>query len=113
MHGRRRIARQVAEAVCLLVVCACFSRAQSNPAPTTIRYHFGDDLRWADPGFDDSAWPVAELGRWPAPSFYSDGFVWVRLRLPVRSDAGEGLAIRAMGPSSFSADEFFVNGALV
>jgi hypothetical protein len=26
----------------------------------TVRYHFGDDPAWANPNFDDSAWPVAQ-----------------------------------------------------
>jgi hypothetical protein len=47
------------------------------------------------------------------PPFDSDGFVWVRLRLPVRSDAVGPLDIRIGEPRVFSAYEVFVNGVLV
>src|SRR5262249_10904617 len=64
-----------------------FCRAQPTQQPAStpiVRYQFGDDpegkLGWANPDFDDSAWPVAINGMWPEPAFYSDGFVWVRCR---------------------------------
>ena len=66
--------------------------AQPAPAPPVpaVRYHFGDDpdgsKGWANANFDDNAWPVAQQGAWPRPAFYSDGFVWIRFRVPVRAD---------------------------
>ncbi len=84
------------------------------------RYHFGDDpdgkLGWADPNFDDSSWTVATQGRWPIPAFYSDGFMWVRARIPVPSGVAGPLAIRdtqnfgATVNGFVAADEVFVNG---
>lgn len=105
----------------LVLIVACLPRlwsetgaAASTPVPSeTVRYHFGDDARWADPNFDDSAWPVAQQGQWPMPPFYSDGFVWVRMRVPVRSDAAGPLAIRMLSPRDMTAGEIFVNGSLV
>jgi phosphoserine phosphatase RsbU/P len=104
----------------VLVVCPTRSQAQANPAP--VRYHFGDDpdgkLGWADPNFDDRGWPVAANGRWPMPPFYSDGFIWLRFRIPVRSDASGSLAARSsrepfVGAAPFTvADELYVDGAL-
>ena len=47
------------------------------------------------------------------PPFKSDGFVWVRLHLPIQSDAQRPLAIRIGQPRAFSAYEVFVNGVLV
>jgi phosphoserine phosphatase RsbU/P len=95
---------------------------QSQPVPP-VRYHFGDNANsgapWADPNFDDSSWPIAQGGRWPMPAFYSDGFVWVRVRVPVRSDAMGPLAVHItenslLGSSSFPvADEAYVNGLSV
>ena len=90
---------------------------QAQPA-APVRYHFGDDpdskRGWANRDFDDSAWPVAQQGQWPEPAFYSDGFVWVRFHIPVRSDTTEPLAIRVITPQHvLTADEVFVNGALV
>jgi phosphoserine phosphatase RsbU/P len=84
------------------------------------RYHFGDDpdgkLGWADPNFDDSSWPVASEGRWPIPAFYSSGFIWVRVRIPVPDGVAGPLAIRDTHISGeavdglIAADEVFVNG---
>lgn len=90
-------------------------RAASTPI---VRYQFGDDpegrLGWANPDFDDSAWPVAINGMWPEPGFYSDGFVWVRCRTQVPSDTAEPLAIRVEFPSqTFLADEVRINGRMV
>lgn len=87
------------------------------------RYQFGDDpdgkLGWADPNFDDSAWPAATQGRWPIPAFYSSGFIWVRVRIPVPVSVADPLAIRVTEKSDatvngyVAADEVFVNGVQV
>ncbi len=101
---------------------ATCAHAQSAPqsAATQVCYHFGDDpdgkLGWASPNFDDSAWPVAKDGKWPMPTFYSDGFVWVRVRVPLSSETHAPLAIRTAGSLTWklstltAADELFVNG---
>jgi len=64
-----------------------------NPAPAGIhgvinvegpwRFQLGDDLRWAEPAFDDSSWPVVTLSQ-PLtsqgfPSY--TGYAWYRLHL--------------------------------
>ena len=59
----------------------------SLAANAQIRYYFGDDPRWADPQFDDSAWPVVEKDAFPAPPQQGNGFVWVRQR--VTAPAGD------------------------
>ena len=72
----------------LLAVFLCVppARAQQTQPPAEIRYHFGDEsdgkLGWANPNFDDSAWPIAKDGSWPTPPIDSDGFVWVRYHIP-------------------------------
>jgi hypothetical protein len=87
-----------------------------------MRYHFGDDpdgkLGWANPNFDDRSWPIAQRGSWPIPAFYSDGFMWIRARVPVRSDAAGSLALRATEKADLTdsyvvSDEIFVNGSRV
>ncbi|MDE3185949.1 MAG: serine/threonine-protein phosphatase [Acidobacteriota bacterium] len=78
-----------------------------------VRYHFGDDARWADPDFDDSAWAVAQRGRWPVPPYDSNGFIWVRVRVPARGVAAGPLALCVRGKNVLIADEIFVNGVLV
>ena len=90
--------------------------AASTAGP--VRYHFGDDPNgakgWANPNTDDSSWPVAQQGRWPEPVFDSDGFVWVRMLVPVRSDTAEPLALRIVDLSrAWMANEVFVNGVRV
>jgi hypothetical protein len=95
----------------------------SNQSDGAVRYHFGDDpdghLGWADPNLDDSSWPVAQQGHWPIPTFYSSGFIWVRVRIPVSSSITGPLAIRdtqRYGESIngfVAADQIFVNGVQV
>ncbi|HEU5457152.1 MAG TPA: SpoIIE family protein phosphatase [Terracidiphilus sp.] len=86
---------------------------QTQPIPP-VRYHFGDDAQWANPNFDDSAWPVLSHGGWPLPPFDSDGFIWVRQRVPVGNNGSDALALRIRNRSSFQiADEIYVNGVLV
>ena len=67
------------------------ARAQQTQPPAEIRYHFGDDpdghLGWANPNFDDSAWPVAKDGQWPLPPLDSNGFIWLRYHIPIRAAA--------------------------
>jgi phosphoserine phosphatase RsbU/P len=105
--------------IALLLACvACSTRSQAQSGPAPVRYHYGDNPAWADPSFDDSAWPIAENGKWPMPPFYSDGFIWVRLRVPVRSDASGPLAVRSsrdffVGALPFTlANELYVGGVL-
>ncbi len=95
--------------------------AQISAPVFPARYHLGDgpSLTWADPRFDDSAWPIAQRGQWPTPPFYSDGVVWVRMRIPVRTDAVGPLALRSsrdsiLGGLPFGlADQVYVNRVLV
>ncbi len=101
----------------LFAACAPWSPAEAASAPAEpaaqVRYHFGDDPRWAAPNFDDSAWPVAHQGQWPVPPYDSDGFIWVRVRVPTREAAAGPLALRLRDKNVLIADEIFVNGVLV
>jgi hypothetical protein len=47
---------------------------------------FGDDPKWADPAFDDSAWPVATGQLIPTPPPASDEMVWLRYQVAVPPD---------------------------
>lgn len=73
------------------------SLAQPPQQITPVRYHFGDDaegkLGWADSNFDDASWPVASHGRLPAPAFFSDGFVWLRIHVPAPAGLTGPLAL--------------------
>jgi hypothetical protein len=97
-------------------------QAQQPEPPAEIRYHFGDDpdakLGWANPSFDDSAWPVAKDSQWPMPHFYSNGLIWVRYHIPVRADASGPLAVRSWRDFNMNglpyalAVELYVDGVL-
>ena len=102
-----------------LLLLSAVHPASAQPAPATpapaVRYQFGDDpdgsKRWANANFDDSSWPVAPKDMWPRPPFYSDGFVWIRFRVPVRTDTMEPLALRVSSvQNTLIAYEVFVNG---
>jgi phosphoserine phosphatase RsbU/P len=47
------------------------------------RFQVGDDPRWSDPGFDDSAWPTLTLSRPLTEQGFDSyaGYGWYRLRL--------------------------------
>jgi sigma-B regulation protein RsbU (phosphoserine phosphatase) len=47
------------------------------------RFQVGDDPRWADPGFDDSAWPTVSLSKPLTEQGFDTytGYGWYRLRL--------------------------------
>ena len=92
----------------LLIATGLASAAEPLP-----RYRFGDEPRWADPKFDDSGWPEAKNGRWPAPPDGS-GMIWVRFRIPVAADYTGPLAIASntVGASSLP-DQIWVNGCEV
>ena len=102
--------------VLLTIVAAQVARAQSTQLP--IRYHFGDDPRWASPDFDDSSWPIAPDAGWPLPPFYSSGMVWVRMQVSATPDAGDSLALRLLGAnyggrsyaSDYASEQIFLDG---
>src|SRR5215469_13136482 len=102
----------------LIVFCTLLvpAHAQTRTASTqtAVRYHFGDDAHWADPNLDDSQWPIAEDGRVPTRSRDRDGFVWVRMRVPVEKNAQAPLAIYLsgldVGPIAW---QLYVNGVAV
>jgi phosphoserine phosphatase RsbU/P len=47
------------------------------------RFQVGDDPRWADPGYDDSAWPTVVLSKGLSEQGFDSytGYGWYRLRL--------------------------------
>jgi hypothetical protein len=87
------------------------SLAQSAPSPT-VRYHYGDNPAWADPGFDDSSWSHASSGVWIPPK--SGGFVWVRIHMAWPTAASAPLALREtqfeLAPP---AEEIYLSGVLL
>src|ERR1700679_1150879 len=55
------------------------------------RFHTGDDLQWAQPGYDDSSWELLRGDKtWGAqthPSYV--GFAWYRKRIDVTAARGQ------------------------
>jgi hypothetical protein len=94
------------------------------------KFHTGDDSRWADPNFDDSAWETLDLTAPPGahdsdvglsgyvPGWTSHGhrgywgYAWYRLRMSVSAPAGDTLAL-AGPPDVDSAYQVFFNGELL
>jgi hypothetical protein len=90
------------------------------------KFHPGDDMAWADPGFDDSAWKTidltppegsadATLGTsgyipgWTAQGYPRlTGYAWYRLHVNVE-DASRSLALK-MPDSADDAYQVFANG---
>jgi hypothetical protein len=91
------------------------AQSAAAPAQTVVRYHYGDDadghLGWAHGDFDDSSWPIAPHGRPPVPPFASDGFLWIRARVPVPDGVAEPLALQSRASRSGpDVQELFSNG---
>lgn len=94
------------------------------------KFHTGDDPRWAEPTFDDSAWESVDLsappdandgdvGITPYTSGWSSkghpgyqGYAWYRLRFAVTPPSGETLAL--LGPWAVdSSYQVYVGGILL
>jgi stage II sporulation SpoE-like protein len=66
--------------------------------------HAGDNLTWAQPGFDSSAWPAVDLeDMGPA----STGWRWFRKRITVGANAPE---VRLLLEAGVGTYELYVNG---
>ncbi|MBL8214025.1 MAG: serine/threonine-protein phosphatase [Bryobacterales bacterium] len=74
---------------------------------TGARFHRGDDLRWADPAFDDSGWELVASGRWLRLEDFQTNRLWIRTRVVVPSGEQAGIVVR------WCACEFYLNGKLV
>jgi hypothetical protein len=102
----------------------------SVPLDGPWRFKTGDDLRWADPRFDDRSWATLSLGApanandgdqgishyaagWAAHGYgrYS-GFAWYRIRVASAMPGDGDLAL--LGPAMVdSAYQMYVNGRLL
>src|SRR4051812_7365509 len=107
--------------------------ARGHPGPTWIsantsaRIRIGDDPRWADPAYDDSAWPEVDLNELPP----GRDIYWLRIRMTIapndtpefarlansvtgiRHDVGERIrrfGVNALAVESASAQELFWQG---
>lgn len=115
--------------------------AAANTVPITLgqsvvplngpwKFHTGDDPRWADPSFDDSAWETIDLTSPPGahdadvgltgyvPGWTAKGhsgywgYAWYRMRVSVAAPPGDRLAL-AGPPDVDDAYQLFLNGQLL
>lgn len=138
-----------AACVAIWLLCMCVFRAANAATATTIatgdavtigyaalplngpwRFHVGDDPRWADPAFDDSAWEGVDLTPPPGardndvglPGYVAGwqarghagyyGYAWYRMRVTVAAPPGRRLAVA--GPFAVdSAYQLYANGRLL
>jgi sigma-B regulation protein RsbU (phosphoserine phosphatase) len=76
------------------------------------RFHPGDDLRWADPAFDDSQWPLIHGDRGWSGQGYKNmaGSAWYRAKILVPAGVGP-LAIYV--PIIGTSYQLFADGQLI
>ena len=94
------------------------------------KFHTGDDLRWADPGFDDSGWESVDLTAppdahdadvgltgyvpgWTAQGHRAySGYAWYRIAISLTTSSGQALAL-AGPPDVDDVYQVFFNGRLL
>jgi hypothetical protein len=76
------------------------------------RFHTGDNLQWALPGFDDSGWSLLDLDKSWAQQGYKgySGYAWYRIRLQLPATETP-LALLLHVPANSA--EVFIDGRLV
>ncbi|HEX2642442.1 MAG TPA: ATP-binding protein, partial [Thermoanaerobaculia bacterium] len=93
--------------------------ASSKPQAEPWKARAGDDPRWANPAFDDSAWPAVPLpATWKKQGFSGlDGYVWfrreVRLDPEARLAAARGELSLLLGASRYGGYEVYAGGQRV
>jgi len=84
------------------------------PIDGSWQFHEGDDLRWAQPEFDDSKWePIETDAPWGVqghPSYA--GFAWYRRHIDILPSAGATHDYRILIPHAEDAYEVYWNGKL-
>lgn len=123
---RIRFSRFRLFALACAVVCAaglpCGARAQTidlestrlpiSQVDSTWRFHVGDDARWAQPGFDDAAWPFLH----PAVDWTKQGYpkqtelAWFRFRLRAPAHT-ESLVLEL--PAIAKSYQLFLDGKMI
>jgi len=97
--------------LCCMNLFAAVAPAAISATPE-VRYHFGDNVTWADPGVNDSSWAVAPGGQFRLPSYHSDGIVWIRFNVPVSADSAARVSVWLVNPHATS-EQVFLDGKLI
>ena len=101
----------------VLPVRAQMFDASSAGGPVTItapwRFHPGDDRQWAQPGFDDSQWPLLRIDQvWGKQGYRGlSGYAWYRLKVKL-PESREPLAL-GLDWVVGSATEVYADGELM
>jgi phosphoserine phosphatase RsbU/P len=76
------------------------------------RFHTGDNPAWADPGFDDSNWPLIRSGEsWAAQGYPNKtGYAWYRFAIQV-PDGSRSWAL--LLPAIYTGYQVFADGKLI
>jgi hypothetical protein len=75
------------------------------------RFHAGDDSAWADPGYDDSGWPLLMAGKtWSEQGYRGQDMGWYRLGVVIPARPGP-LAIYF--PEVEDSFQVFANGHMI
>jgi hypothetical protein len=76
------------------------------------QFHIGDDMAWADPGFDDSGWQAVPFPQAATQSRPSGGsaFAWYRVRIPVSDGAAQHAILL---PAVNTSYQVFADGRLI
>ncbi len=84
------------------------------PIDGAWQFHLGDDMRWANPAYDDSGWESIEVNApWGAqqhPSY--TGFAWYRRHLDIEPTAGATHDYSILIPHGEDSYEVYWNGQL-
>lgn len=78
-------------------------------------FHPGDDIAWAQPGYDDSGWARIETGKtWEEQGFRNlTGFGWYRRKIVLEAGTNPDWTLALYLPVLQSAAEVYWNGRLV
>ena len=76
------------------------------------QFSTGDDLAWADPAFDDSAWSSIQVPGDGAPFANYDGFAWYRLTFDLPAEAQGSNLVASLGFLD-DVDEAYLNGVRI
>lgn len=132
---RKALLRSAISLACLsmiLPILAPCGRAEASSSPKTVpasyrmdkdrepmvlldgfwRFHPGDDSHWADPGFDDSQWPLIRADKsWNEQGYPKlSGFAWYRARLLIPEGENDlSLSI----PQVLTSDQVYADGKLI
>lgn len=104
----------------LVAVAAPAAAAPENAPDNSVeidlegswRFTTGDDLAYADPNFDDTAWENIEVPGDGAPFVDYDGFAWYRLSFTLPVEAEGANLVASLGFLD-DVDEAYLNGVRI